>query len=335
MQRLLSTLGLVALVTTMPIAAVPLTGLYTAAVPVSDTSPESRPAAYSRALARVLTRVTGARGIAQADAAAPLLENAEQFVQQYTYHDDGQLWVAFDGRALQNALAAAGLPVWGADRPEVLIWLAVDYGRGARRLVGADDGGSAQRAVDAIAKERGVPIVWPLLDTQDRGNIALADVWGGFETKIRDASRRYGADATLVARLSRGAGNRLYGRWQLTSGGENITFEGGIRDGMHAVADYFGGRLAMQAGGDAAQSLLIEVDGIRDVESYARTLSYLEKLTASERVQVEFMADSTVFFRVSTRGDASRLAAAIEVGRVLVPVSDGPEVSGLRYRYAR
>ena len=53
------------------------------------------------------------------------------------------------------------------------------------------------------------------------------------------------------------------------------------------------------------------------------------------RVQVEYVTDGTVYFRVAVRGDEGRLRGALDIGRVLVPLDDGSVIGGLRYQYAR
>ena len=41
-----------------------------------------------------------------------------------------KLWAQFDGVSLARELRQAGLPYWGPERPDVLVWLAIDdHGR--------------------------------------------------------------------------------------------------------------------------------------------------------------------------------------------------------------
>ena len=53
--------------------------------------------------------------------------------------EDNTLWVSFDGEAIERTLREAGQTVWGIDRPLTLVWLAVDWGRGEREVIAADD----------------------------------------------------------------------------------------------------------------------------------------------------------------------------------------------------
>ncbi len=65
----------------------------------------------------VLVRVTGRRSAEDDPALAPLVGNARRYVQQYRATPDGQLWVSFDGPAIERWLTQNGQPLWGHERP--------------------------------------------------------------------------------------------------------------------------------------------------------------------------------------------------------------------------
>lgn len=306
--------------------------LYGAAVPVVDKAPESRPDAYSAALAVVLVRASGLRNIASTPAAAELLDDAERFVQQFTYLPDDEIWVAFDGAAVEKALTAAGLPVWGRDRPGILVWIVVDRGNGQRRLLGAADEGEVKKSVLKYARDRGLPLIWPLLDSEDLAAASAADIWGGFGEKVRQASARYGADAVLVARLRSGSRQRLYGSWDFETGSGNERYQGSIAQGLHSVADYLVMRLAQSVGDDG--SAIVSVTGIDSLGAYAETLGYLERLSLVEEVAVIEARQDVMLFEIRLRGDPLRLRNAIRLGKVLT-TGPGDDGVSLAFQYAR
>lgn len=306
--------------------------LYAAQVPVADATPEAREQAYSAALAKVLTRVTGLRNAGSLPQSVALMEQAGAFVQQYTYRADNTLWVAFDGQALENTLAGAKLPLWNRDRPAILVWLAVDRGGGRRSLIGADDSGEIKQQVLDLARERGLPLIWPLLDSQDLAAASASDIWGGFGDKVAAASQRYQPDAVLVGRLRGASGQRLFGTWDLQTGSDTQRWRGGLNDGVHSVADFLVSRLAASASNASVVSIV--VSDITDVAAYGATLNYLERLSLVDSLRVVEVRDDTVVFELALLADAGRLRRAIDVGRVLVPYEDDDGVS-LVFRYAR
>ena len=85
-------------------------------------------AAFQNAMRTVLIRVTGQRSADEDPALGPLLTNARRYVQQYRAAPDSQLWVAFDGPAIERWLTQNGQPLWGHERPMTLVLLAVQTG---------------------------------------------------------------------------------------------------------------------------------------------------------------------------------------------------------------
>src|ERR1700687_4469759 len=54
---------------------------------------------------------------------SPLFNSARRYVQQYRSAPDGQLWVAFDGSAIERWLTQNGQALWGRERPSTLVWV--------------------------------------------------------------------------------------------------------------------------------------------------------------------------------------------------------------------
>ena len=78
-------------------------------------------APFQAAMKTVLVRVTGRRYADEDPALAPLVSNARRYVQQYRAAPDNQLWVAFDGPAIERWLTQNGQPLWGHERPATLV----------------------------------------------------------------------------------------------------------------------------------------------------------------------------------------------------------------------
>ncbi|NNF51173.1 MAG: DUF2066 domain-containing protein [Gammaproteobacteria bacterium] len=312
--------------------------LYTALVPVEDRSAEVREEAIGAALAAVLVRVAGSRGAARSPELEPLLDNAASYVQVFRYEagSDGlYLSVTFDGAALGQAVAGAGVAVWGRERPEVIIWLAIDYGGGQRVLLSSDSDGSVANAIVKAAEARGLPIKFPLMDAQDRQNISFADVWGGFNQTVESASERYQADAILVGRARRRAGRRLGVDWKLYYASAVMASEGGITEGIENAADFFARKFVV--GGETSQTdqVQIEIVGIASVADFARVLTHLENLSVVDDVQISTVNGNSFVFDLHLLGSVDKLRGAISLGDVLLESAPPPaDVPGqvLRFR---
>lgn len=294
-------------------------GLYAAEVEYEG----NQQAAFESALGEVLVKLTGRRDAASAPELQPLIASAADFVQQFRSPSPGFLWVSFDGSSLAARLTELGQPVWGGERPSTLLWLAVDLGGGRRFVVASeaeseDEAMLRQAALDE-ADRRGLPLVLPLVDAEDRAKAPFSELWGGFDDAILEASRRYGVDAVLVGRLAAGDFDR--GRWTLLFGDSTERWTGGVVDSIGRVADAFASRYAVVSTGESGAIRLV-VSGVDSIEDYGRVSRFLGEMTAVQALHLETVRADRVVFRVSLRGGASVLDQAVRLGGLLE--ADGP-----------
>ena len=218
--------------------AVEVTSLYTAEVPFNGSAANARENAYRAALSVILVRITGTTAASESEELAAIFPNPAQFVTQFRPGPDDTLVVSMDGPELERVLKRAGAAVWGSERPLTVVWLAVDWGLGQREIVAADDADNrpgAARSIDRnrllrervqeVATRRGVPIVFPLMDTKDLQNIGFSDIWGGFDDQLLEASARYEAPSVLVGRIRSDSGQPP--RWTWYLGDSRFAWPGG------------------------------------------------------------------------------------------------------------
>ena len=312
--------------------------IFSAKVPIEDNSPDTREAGFKDAISRVLIRLTGSRSAASDGAVVDIIDSAASYVQGYRQiRDDGKtlMRVDFDPNALEQALAQSGLSVWGRQRPTVLIWLAVDNRNGERFLITTDQDNSLSKRIKTVAEDRGLPIILPLFDTEDRSLISFADIWGGFNEAVDAASARYAADAVLVGR-ARSRGRNWEVRWSLNDGVQRQQWVGSFADGIHHTADAFAQAFSIAEA--AAGEALLSVEGVASFSDYGRIIEHLNKLSIVEHVGLEEATNDALKFRLVLRGDVSVLQRAVSLGGLLRPLSQevpsnqiGPIV--LRYQY--
>lgn len=300
--------------------------IYRAEVPVRSQDPSAREQAFRSALEAVLIKATGSREIADQPGADTLLASASTYVQQFGYRTRRAattLNVVFDGAAVDAALTAANLPVWVDQRPAVLIWLAVQHGD-RRYLVDDDRTRPASRIVRATASRRGIPVLFPLLDMEDRAQVNVADVLGGFDENVVQASVRYDPDATVIARVTGLRDDDWRGDWQLDYGGEEtaasfggVSMEAVLTDGMHFVADALAERLAVVTTAGAPGGLLISVEGVDSLEDFARLETYLDNLALVNSHRIHRIEPGYASFLLEVSGDVENVGRLIGLGNVL------------------
>ena len=308
-------------------AAVEVNGLYTAEVALRPEERNPQRAAYADALKAVLVRITGQEGAADDEDLAALFPSADRYVQQFRRGPEDTLIVTLDGNAIENLLRSASYPVWGNDRPLTLVWLAVDRGVDGRSIISADesdvgmlnlpmaeaDQALRDRVLDA-AERRGLPLLFPLMDAEDRQAVTFSDIWGGFDEAPLRASRRYGATSILVGRIR--GDDFLNNRWTYFFGNEQITWTAGADTAVNLLADELASQFAY-AGNAPIESVALNVSGVDSVAAYGAIQRLLTGLTVIEGFQIETVAGSEVRYLIDVQGGTERLASALQFSGVL------------------
>lgn len=310
-----------------PAQAVTVPDLYEVAMPVTST----RDAAFVDALKAVVVKVSGRR-----DAVARLgasLNNPRLYVQRFGFTSDNVLQVGFDSLSVDRILGAAGLPVWGRERPATLVLLEVTSPDGTMGWVDANTLAPEREALTRTAKLRGVPLVWPQMDAQDRAQASSAA--GASAASLLQVAARYGANAVLLGKARRDGAGGAAVRWTLASDQGAVEVQGTPEDGAHLTADTFAS--IYSASGSSLDSVALEISGIDNLSAYATTLNYLENMTVVRSVALEQVAGDTLHFRLAVRGDAAHLKRALALDNKLVPMTSAggstSAVERLQFRY--
>jgi uncharacterized protein len=314
--------------------------LYEARVAVEDRSAESRRGGIREAGIVVLSRISGERKPEEHPELSAIVDRLQGLVSRYsieTDDDDGLvLRVRFDADAMDREVREAGHALWGRERPRTLVWLAMRDG-GDRRLVRGDDGSGVLAELTETAQRRGLPLLFPLMDLEDRAKVDFADIWGGFDDQVLEASARYNANAILIGRLERSGSNAWSGRWTLYQPDGAVRWRGSpeprrqaLAEGLHETADRMALRFAVDGGPDGGAGLKLRVRGLNELEDYVAVERYLQSLTPVEQLRLESLERDTAIFLIQSRGGLRTLEQAIELGDRLVRAESGEQATELR-----
>ncbi|MEZ5456835.1 MAG: DUF2066 domain-containing protein [Lysobacteraceae bacterium] len=309
--------------------------LYEGETSVEDQSEGARSAALPQALANVAIKLSGDLQVAQNGALSSGLANASQWIQNFRYREDARiengaavrtqtLIARFQPDAVDRWLRDAGVAVWSVPRPAVTVWLGIDDGRGARLVAEAQ--ANAVNALTKRAADRGIALLFPLLDIEDQSAIQVDQVWREDLSALRAASARYDNRAVLAGRLQRND-NGWSASWVLVDGDEVV--QRWSDAGLDATA------LLARAGDVAidglakryAHTALIGTPGryrivVSDVGSaldYAQMNAYLRSLALVRSLQVDATQDGLLWLTLDLAAGLESLDASLAVSRQLVP----------------
>ncbi len=313
--------------------ALEMTSLYTVEVPLESDDPDAQNDAYRTALTVVLVRVTGTTAAAESPQLAELFPNPALYVLQYKLGPDNSLVVSLDGPAIERMLRQIGATVWDSDRPLTLVLLGVDWGQGDREIVAADDlarmPGDA-RSIDRnrllrervreVGDLRGLPLVFPLLDTEDLETLRFTDIWGGFDDRLLESAARYGANSVLVGRIR--PDSMLEHRWTWYHLNQRRDWSGEPEQAINMLADSLASQYAV--GGDAeVETVRLTISGITSVFAYGEIQRFMDNVKGIDKLAVKSASAETITYEVTMQGGAERLGRALDLSGLLDRVASG------------
>ncbi|MFO7787760.1 MAG: DUF2066 domain-containing protein [Halospina sp.] len=348
-----------------PAQAVVVDRLYQAVVPVEDTGSGAREEAFREALRQVLLRLTGdpaeVRELVPADDGDSTSEraldgDAARFIDAFSYRrneEELELHATLSAPAVGQMLAERGVAVWGASRPRVLVWFAVDD-RGDRELIHrentlppfledpmqpldreaiAAERGPWKEPLWAESQRRGLPLALPFHDDRDRSEVSLSEIWGLFQRPLQQTSRRYPHDLMATVRVNR-AGGGWRARWQLWRGDDRVA-DGVVREDERAMVvrqlvDAWADRLAERYAvappkGEDLRSARMVVTNVGALESYAGVRRSLAGLEPIRSVQVETVQQHHLTLDLGFNGDLRVLRDYIGLDERLVLMGGPPD----------
>ncbi|MBB3047730.1 hypothetical protein FHR99_001996 [Litorivivens lipolytica] len=307
-----------------------MTSLYEVKVPVAQRGEAELTGAVVEGLNTVLVRVSGRTDIGQFDPIRQAMRQARAMLLQYRYdreYEDGEeqllLALSFSEQEVNRLLLQSGLPVWDKNRPQTLVWLVVDDVSG-RQFVSEETHPEIVSALREAAALRGLPLVFPVLDIDDRLQLTIDQIWTMDVEAVRRAAERYRTSHILsgrVTRLSRSwLGNFVY----VSADDESFVDRQAedladiIAPTLHSVADELGNRYAvMRTAGGVADANIV-VSGVRDFRDYARLLTYLEGVAVIEHANPVWIDGAQLIVRLHLQGSMEKAQQFFQLDKKLM-----------------
>ncbi len=307
-------------------------GIYDARAPVADRGEASFAQAVRAALAQVIVKMTGSAQAPRTKAAQSVLAKAQNYMVKFVYvrtDDDGlALDVAFEPRALGDALRERGLAVWGRERPATLVWLILDDAVG-RRFAPRDEEWIAQTLASSL-RARGLPSIDPLYDLRETELLRSHQSFAPLSTALHENSADYGAQAVLVAAV-RAQANGWQGDFSLQLAHQTLAFSGRgatpeavVSQAVDALSEHLAQHYRSIATQTLPSSGDLTIEGVHDADTYARMMNYLQAMEAVRAVHVIRVEPGRVIVRVRANGGLAAVQQSIGFGRVLTLSDSDP-----------
>jgi hypothetical protein len=330
--------------------------MYFQEMPVEGQGDAERIRAYREGLSRVILKITGEERWLRNSAVERIIRDAQSYVQEVSYRSTpgglGQqtyISVRFDSQLVDDALMSSGISVWDRSRPAVLLWLTVQAADGRRELLGSDSEHPLLDLIREFSQSRGLPVLIPALDFEDRRGLPSDVAWSLDEAAIRRASARYGADAIMSGRVLESPTGDLVGMWQFMFRDRVESFDS-VEQDMTVYVDNALSRITGQLAthfainrlaAPANSRITLQVEGIDSAKAYVDLLDYMQELAVVERVSAALLNGAEIELDISLFASPFVFAEFISLGRDLIPADDALELNQdsqvelLRYRWVR
>ncbi|QQX82248.1 DUF2066 domain-containing protein [Shewanella sp. KX20019] len=292
-------------------------------VAVESRANNLRSQAIKQAFKDVVLKNTGTETALTHPDVVKQLAKASSLMTQYGYQElDGELFIQvnFDHKRLISLLRQAGLPVWGKQRPLTLMWLVEDI-ENERSILSDASSSSTREVFNTQSDNRGVPLVFPLMDLDDAMQVGVNDIRGQFTDNVANASLRYQFNYFIMATIApQGSVFRyqmaLYPREraddasQLTplinANGEVATVEKAVTAITAAASEYYVSQYAIADSGEKLTTKIAFTD-VSHMKQLVEIETYLNQLSAIKTASVARVEGTTVEFNLALFGNEDDL----------------------------
>ena len=318
--------------------------LYIAEVLVPNETSRELFAGSRAGLAQVLVRVSGSRAIQQSKVIVEALKKSDSYYYKYGYESSDELIfyegdltralklrLAYEPSVIAELLRRADLPIWGSNRPEVMVWIA--YMKNRERYI-LDEASESELLffLKEQASERGISLLFPILDLTDTSRISVPEVWGQFHEKIEIASRRYAPEIILTGRLYNEPNQPAEGRWSHNGFGEWQSGEGmtsAAEDLLKEMIDRLADNLAsLYATGSTQGRVNVTVKGVTDFKKYSEISKYFKNLSPVVSSSLKYMGPDLSHFDLRIEGKPDQLVEIVRLDGLLSLVKNSPGEDG-------
>ena len=313
--------------------------LYSSSTLVLNQSSQIRHQAAADALANVFVRISGNREIVKHDAIQQALAKAKSYLYEFEYSStDEMLEIAgvkytairlltkFSARLVDGLLKSKQLPYWPTNRPDVLLWAAKADAKGGQQFI--DNDAPVTNAFTRTAKERGVTLVKPIFDLEDRLALPISRLWASDVATISKASARYQTDAVLSGRFSPLDKGRWRGSFTLFYQAQETSFVAYGEDVQtiamnifEQVADYFSEIFTSVIDNQSSlETLVLTVNNVNDFAVYANLLSYVESFPMVQEINLMVVKANRIQLMLHYRGAQAVVFRTLALDKHLIQI---------------
>ena len=321
---------LISMSVTYTVKSVELTDLYLVKWPVNDQNKTTRWKASLAGFKQVLIRKSGSKEILRDDGVQKAYRKITNYLQRFEYipQDDSDaeyrysISLYFEPRLIDAIIRDAKLPLWGANRPLTVLWLAIEDNN-QRQIVSAASSNEILPVIESNAVRRGLPLITPLMDLEDELAVTTSDVWGRFASSIVQASQRYFSDSLLIGRLQL-IGENWKGQFTYVNQNQEVAFEASkptqeevIAEMTDKLAELLCDKYCVVEEVGENNEAILYLSGISSFAEFKAAEKYLEGLSALRKLSLVAINQGSLELRIALLGNLESLVGDISLSHLM------------------
>ncbi len=194
-------------------------------------------------------------------------------------------------------------------------------------------------AVKNLAKQTGLPLLFPLMDIDEQRQISVNDVLSAYPQNLLAVSERYGVVSILSGRVVKAKDcwkadwafyfDQGIDQWTQPCGSLNEAILAGLQGVYSKLSNYY----AVKPVAIEMNVVTLKISGILAMDDRNRITHYLKSLNMVKSVNWLSGDAGTELFKVSFEGNRTSLEEIVGLGRVLNPLdSDNTGTDEIRYQ---
>ena len=294
----------------------------------------------NRSLQALILKMTAQQEMLRVEPIIAALEHPERFVKTYRFvaQPVPTFQVLYDANLIEALFKAAQLPVWGKNRPLILVWCLVK--KTPQSDFEIDNNPEWATELDMLSRKWGLPLVMPTLDLEEVSQVRSQDIMTGNFSLLNQVAERYGAEVNLVIRLEEHHESSVWAaHWQLLVGDQKILWQQSAKtekiildQGVETVARNLQKRYAVTLN-QSLGAVTIEVSSIQNLQEYARLLQYLKNSPAVASVRIERVQGDQIKIQVVPKSNPSDLDHALTAEGRLIKINTPTDAQIAQYRW--
>lgn len=307
-----------------------------------------------QALAQVLVRVSGKAEVTELPQVKAELAKAAGYVKQFEnvrQAGGNRMRVLLDADKVNQLLQQQGVAVWGALRPDTLVWLVEQ--KGSERQFVRQSSHNLNSAMQQAFRQAALPLTLPLYDMDDLLSLSETDVWAGFWQPVEQASSRYSADVVIIASIEKqqtDGKEQLRLNWQRQDNGRILRDEvigadeaSVMQQFTVVLAAQLSERYASVLSGDSGGQFKLQVQQLTNLADIVQVQRLLQQVVGVSQVTVSSYHAGIANYTVQAAISAEGLLNALRFNKQLqlVPANNAtglneqPLSALATYRYLR